>query len=464
MDNAPFWLEPLPLCERSPPQCVRLGDGTALFLHTPLHDQILAAKNTIDDVAPAGQWDDVKKITNSYEYVFLSLLKRQHRSIANIAPLSRSYFKMIELWDMIGLKDIPQPMMTAHTAEGPGGFLEAIQDRTAHRTPMYAMTLRSTERTIPGWRKSQQFLTRHPTIKILYGPDDTGNIYHLANQEAFAAATGGHADLYTADGGFDFSADFNGQETTVQRLLIAEALAGLRALKVEGTSTMILKMFDTKHRATLEIIWLLSICFDRVAFVKPHTSRPANSERYWIGRGYRGAPAWVLDLLRTLTATAAPNGWSQLFAEPPWPPSWLETVSVFQRMLELHQLSKIQLTLSLIQSTTREQIAALLLENIRNSRVWCQRHTVPINPKYAHLSDSALVSLNLEEALAPFQVSDGRTRSPESSRQLLTHHGSTAHPVLRTPTVPAWRSALPPSVRGVASSRTDEGTPPSTAP
>ncbi len=120
--------------------------------------------------------------------------------------------------------------MTSHSAEGPGGFLEAILDRIRPKhARMVAMTLRSTERTIPGWRKSQQFLTTYPNVLVTYGEDGTGNLYSLKNQDAFAKATNDHlgpglAHLYTADGGFDFSADFNGQETAVQRLLAAEAL------------------------------------------------------------------------------------------------------------------------------------------------------------------------------------------------------------------------------------------------
>jgi 23S rRNA U2552 (ribose-2'-O)-methylase RlmE/FtsJ len=461
MDNTPHWLVPVPHQDTSPDQACTVG-AAEIFLHTELHNQILAAKNEIDKIAPAGKWDDAKKITNPYEYVFLSLQRSQHRSMSAVAPLSRSYFKMLELWTVLNLSAILCPMRTAHTAEGPGGFLQAIQDRTGHTTAMTAMTLRSTERTIPGWRKSQQFLMAHPDVHITYGRDETGDLYVLDNQDAFAQS--GSADIYTADGGFDFSADYNGQENTVQRLLISEAYAGLRTLKPAPTSTMIIKMFDTKHRATLQFIWLLSSCFERSGFVKPHTSRPANSERYWVGQGYRGAPDWVLALLRRLVATPAPVGWNRLFVADPWSPEWLASVLTFQEELEREQLNKIQLTLNLIKATTRDQILQLLLTNVRNSRRWCTTNRVPINMRYAALSDAEIASQNLEEALIPFQASVARTDLREVSRLQLTHHGLTGTRPLLPPAGGAWRSALPASILGREPSQKAAETPPSSAP
>jgi len=463
MENKVHWLEPIPHQPIGPEQKLTLSNGPpVLTLHTPIHDRLIALKNEIDRVAPVGYWDDAKKITNPYEYIFLSLQRRMPWSIASIQPLSRSYFKMIELWDLLDLS----ATATAHSAEGPGGFLEAIQDRVTERgaIPMIAMTLKSTERTVPGWRKSHAFLQRYPDVHITYGHDHTGNLYSLANQDAFASyATEkiGKADVYTADGGFDFSADFNGQENTVQRLLIAEALAGLTTLKQGGT--MILKLFDMKSRATLEFIWTLSSCFDRTAIVKPHTSRPANSERYWIGSGLRATiPEWIIQLFRNLTATEAPAGWDHLFAtQPEYPVAWITEIQSFQEQVELHQFRTIQLTLNLIRAPTRDLVLELLTQNIKNSRTWCQRHHIPFNGRYRGLSDEQVALQNLEEALAPFQASVARTNSQGLSRPPQMHRAWISSPSPRPPTGLAWRTALPASVLGRAPLQTVGGNPPS---
>jgi hypothetical protein len=459
MENTVHWLETVPQQQNSPAQepTVSSVKEQPHHLHTPLHERLTALKNEIDHVAPVGYWDDAKKITNPYEYIFLSLQRRMPWSIAAIQPLSRSYFKMIEMWDLLDLS----ANSSSHSAEGPGGFLEAIQVRAGTKSPMVAMTLRSTERTVPGWRKSQSFLHNYPMVHITYGGDNTGNLYTLLNQDVFAAAAEqqGLAQLYTADGGFDFSADFNGQENTVQRLLIAEALAGLTTLQSGGT--MILKMFDTKSRATLEFLWALSSCFARTALVKPHTSRPANSERYWIGSGYRGAPEWLIQFFRTLTATEAPSGWTHLFKElPVFPPAWITGIQAFQEQVELHQFNKIQLTLNLIRTPSRDLIQELLIQNIRNSRNWCTQHRIPLNPRYNNLSDEQVASLNLEEALVPFQASVGRMNSPGLSRPPPTHRVLTSPPLQRPQAGPAWRTALPASVLGREPSQTASDTPP----
>ena len=467
MENTVYWLESIPSQLTSPTQKLTINTGDAVsLLHTPLHDRLIALKNEIDRVAPVGYWDDAKKITNPYEYIFLSLQRRMPWSISAIHPLSRSYFKMLEMWQLLGLS----ANATSHSAEGPGGFLEAIQDRVTVPIPMIAMTLKSNERSVPGWRKSQGFLKRYPEVVITYGADGTGNLYSLANQEAFAAQATEHirssgsnnkADIYTADGGFDFSADFNGQENTVQRLLIAEALAGLTTLAPGGT--MILKLFDMKNRATLEFIWTLSSCFAKTGMIKPHTSRPANSERYWIGSGFRGVvPDWILTLFQTMTATDASSGWDQLFAQTPeFPPAWITGIQAFQEQVELHQFNKIQLTLNLIKSPTRELIQDLLIQNIHNSRDWCQRHGITMNPRYNGLSDEQVALQNLEEALAPFQASVARTNLPGLFRPPPTHRAWISPPSQSPPAGPAWRTALPASVLGREPYQTVGGTPPS---
>jgi len=455
-----IWLEPVapqPTCPY--PVAPEPGPGQLAF-HTTRHDELLRLKAEIEAVHPDGVWDDAKKITNPYEYVFLSLQKRMHRSIAAIQPLSRSYFKMLEIWDFLGLRSVS---CTSHTAEGPGGFLEAIQHR-APATKSIAMTLRSTERTVPGWRKSQAFLREHPTVHVTYGADNTGNLYNLANQTAFAAAARSHlshpADLYTADGGFDFSNDYNGQENTVQRLLAAEALAGFLTLRPGGT--MVLKVFDTKNRGTLELLWALSTCFERTLLLKPHTSRPANSERYWIGCQRRSTiPDWVLQLLRTLTATDAPNGWNRLFADACLPEKWVTDMTDYQERIELQQTMNIQITLNVLREPARPIVLDLLRINIRASRLWCTAHGIAENRLSAGQTDDQLAALNLEEALGPFLGGGGRRSSPGRFPQTPTHHGSSFAPPPRPPTGPAWRSALPESIVGRTPSQTTLDTPPS---
>ena len=148
--------------------------GLALFhrstICTPESRALQHCKAGITGFYEEGKWDDYKKITNPFEYVFLSWNRRSSYSVATRQPLSRSYFKMIELWKRIGLREHLKPLVgatgglvTAHSAEGPGGFIEAciysaMRNDWAFQAAT-AITLRSEAKNVPGWRKAAKFLT-----------------------------------------------------------------------------------------------------------------------------------------------------------------------------------------------------------------------------------------------------------------------------------------------------------------
>jgi hypothetical protein len=70
-------------------------------------------------------WDIFKKYTNPYEYIHTSVPFKK-KCISKHKPLSRSYFKMIEIINTFNLFFDSKPIRTFHLAEGPGGFIEAI--------------------------------------------------------------------------------------------------------------------------------------------------------------------------------------------------------------------------------------------------------------------------------------------------------------------------------------------------
>ena len=225
------------------------------------------AKEEITMYYEQGQWDDYKKITNPYEYIFLSWNRRTSRSVATRSPLSRSYFKMIEFWKYANLtKELSilaaGGLKTAHSAEGPGGFLEAIAvmaDKIGwNYLECHAMTLKSTTKHVPGWRKAVTFLETHPNVHISYGKDDTGNILQKENRTHFLEECK-KVHLYTADGGFDFSGDYSAQEDSIFSLLVAEILIGIQCLQKGGV--MIIKCFDTTEKQTLDLLWMTCSLF-----------------------------------------------------------------------------------------------------------------------------------------------------------------------------------------------------------
>jgi hypothetical protein len=362
------------------------GATGPLILATPESRALQVVKNQIDLFYEEGKWDDYKKITNPYEYIFLSWNRRSSHSVAIRQPLSRSYFKMIEMWKRMELDTALESLVerdgglvTAHAAEGPGGFIEACavsatrNDWTFQRAT--AITLRSEAKNVPGWRKAARFLESHSQIHIHDGADGTGNILRGENQAAFVATVrathpeGVH--LFTADGGFDFSSDYNAQEDSVFPLLLAEIVLGLKTLAKGGA--LVVKCFDTKEAPTLQLLWLASRAFTTWGVVKPRTSRAGNAERYLIGKGFHGD---VDDILAVLDAYQAAATFTRPILEidcPSWRP-FLAKMADLQERIEHVEIEVIQETLRLIRHTEPSVIRLLVRANVQRSIDWCREH------------------------------------------------------------------------------------------
>jgi 23S rRNA U2552 (ribose-2'-O)-methylase RlmE/FtsJ len=269
------------------------------------NEEIEILKESIQPFDKTELWDLAKRITNPYELISthssrLSLPK----SISCIYPLSRSYFKMIEILTQLNFFDRHKvaKLKSLHICEGPGGFIEAFYSMADNKRRIiqssYAMTLKSTHMIIPGWRRASSFLQKHQTVQLIYGPTKTGNIYEDCNQDECVKYSGSGVQLVTADGGFDFSEDFHAQEKTILRLLVCSSLILLRSVGIEGD--IVLKLFDCNSPMTRDIITLLASCFQQWTLYKPVTSRPCNSEWYFIGKSAVRTRTPVINILTKL--------------------------------------------------------------------------------------------------------------------------------------------------------------------
>jgi len=149
----------------------------------------------------------------------------------------------------------------------------------------YGITLVNDDPICPGWRKTKTFLEANPNVIIETGADNTGNLISLQNYEHCISKYKNKMDIITADGGFDFSVDFNNQENIAIPLILSEVFYALALQKKGGT--FILKIFDIFHKPTIDILYLLSYYYSSVSVMKPYTSRIANSEKYVICQGFK---------------------------------------------------------------------------------------------------------------------------------------------------------------------------------
>lgn len=407
----------------------------------PLENRSLQqAKNEINLFYQEGKWDDYKKVTNPYEYIFLSWNRRSSRSVATRQPLSRSYFKMIEMWRRLDLTNELAPLVrastgiglrTAHAAEGPGGFIEAcliMATQNMITLPDWgyvgsdAITLRSEAKNVPGWRKAVKFLAYWPQVIIRDGDDGTGNILLKANQDNFVRATRlRHPDgvhIYTADGGFDFSSDYNAQEDSIFPLLLAEAIIGLKVLGKGGC--MIIKCFDTTEQPTIDLLWLLSRAFRTWGITKPHTSRSGNAERYFVGKGYLASSSDILELLDSYQAKQ--QFLFPILAQPVPCDSWRQTMDLIKQLqtdIEQMEIVVIRQTLDLIKITDPNVIKNLVRENVLRSIEWCEIHGEDITASWVNDLDTNVAKetqdllniLNPPQHNVPYSYTNWNNRS-----------------------------------------------------
>jgi 23S rRNA U2552 (ribose-2'-O)-methylase RlmE/FtsJ len=180
---------------------------------------------------------------NTYVPALASMNDYKKKGVAKYKPLSRAYYKMLEMIHSFYLiSNYEGPIKCFHLAEGPGGFIEALLKTRKCSSDMYVgMTLLddNNDDNIPAWKKSQHFLRENPNVSLEYGKDGTGNILSLENLDYCREKYGSSMDIITGDGGFDFSDDYSNQENNIIKLLFAQIVFAL---------TMQMLILDGEHQ------------------------------------------------------------------------------------------------------------------------------------------------------------------------------------------------------------------------
>ena len=260
-----------------------LSNEEEIFMSNSLNHYLSNIKQQIDEYS--NYWDYYKKLTNPYEFIHTQVPEIKI-SICKYKPLSRSFFKMIEIINTFSFLCEKNTINCFHLAEGPGGFIEAFNYKRNNKDDKYyGMTLISDDINIPSWKKSSHFINNNNNVIIEYGSTKTGDLFMKENLLYCNDNYANTMDYITADGGFDFSVDFNKQEELSMKLIIAQIFFAIIMQKEGGN--FVLKIFDIFKLKTVEIIFLLSNIYDYVYIYKPYTSRVANSEKYVICKNYK---------------------------------------------------------------------------------------------------------------------------------------------------------------------------------
>ena len=333
-------------------------------------------------------WDIFKKYTNPYEYIHTSVPFKK-KCISKYKPLSRSYFKMIEIINTFNLFFDSKQIRTFHLAEGPGGFIEAIAGLRKCSNDIYiGMTIidDNQDPNIPGWKKSDTFLRQNNNVYIETGIDNTGDILSLDNFVYVKDTYASSMDLITADGGFDFSIDFNNQEINIAKLLFGQIAYAIIMQKKCGT--FILKVFDCFMNHTIDLLYILSSFYDKVYIMKPNTSRYANSEKYIICKGFlftsceQFYPFFYRAFEKMTLSTFQNNNFHiNRFISIPIPYSFLIKLEEYNAIIGQQQIENIHYTISLIENKHKqEKIDNLIKTNIQKCIQWCTKYNIPYHP------------------------------------------------------------------------------------
>ncbi|KAJ3021239.1 hypothetical protein HKX48_008944 [Thoreauomyces humboldtii] len=249
----------------------------SLFCDKEIVDDLISTKLRIGAVAPSDLYR-ARTLANPYESIGRSIF------------VNRSAVKMANLDAMCRFRDAPirtgsSELRFVDVCAGPGGFTEYMLWRARQRKVRargWGMTLRG-----PQDFALDDIAKLEPKIRDLfvpfYGEKDTGDVYSDTHLRGFADrirtdTDDKGVDLVMGDGGFNVDGDELNQEDHSRQLILCQIVIMFMTLRKKGDFTV--KVFDTYHPFTVQLLYILYRYFDKMAIIKPFTSRPANAERY----------------------------------------------------------------------------------------------------------------------------------------------------------------------------------------
>jgi hypothetical protein len=307
------------------------------------------------DIVDINKWEKFKKLQNDFEYIYTS--SNKSKNIADIIPVSRSYFKIHEIIKDFNINELEY---CACIAEGPGGFINCLLNDENIKT-IFGITLLSNDRKIPFW--SSKLLNNSKINLNKY--KNTGDIYIKKTSDNFINNSK-KCELVTSDGGFDYSTDYNKQELLSYKLIYSEIYIALNIQKDNGI--FILKVFDIFYNKTIQLLYLLYLSYNEVFIYKPTVSRISNSEKYIVCKGFKGFNKEIIDILSKYY-----NNVDNLYIEIPI--EFIDIIKEYNNVFVQNQINYINEILKFDCRNINERIKL----QVKYSKEWCEKYDIPIN-------------------------------------------------------------------------------------
>jgi len=345
------------------------------IIYKTLSKKIYLLKNQIDEYIDI--WDKIKKISNPYELIYINY----RDGISNVFPISRSFFKMIELLNKYQLLENNFNNI-ACLAEGPGGFIEALDYYSNNKNikiNVHGITLSPANRGIPSWKKIYNIKNTNKKISVTYGNlYDKDDLIKFKNTHFLKHK----ASLVTADGGIDYSADYNKQEQLSYKIIFSEIVTSFMILKMGGN--FVCKFFDVFSTVTLKLLKLIDMYFDDLKIDKPKTSRVLNSEKYIIATGFKGIKKDDLNKLINLIENIDENTIN--INEIKLNNKFIHTWHIINDLICGKQIKHLNLAIGFAKQKISDKDREVIVnEQIKNAKKWCINNDIPLNIKSNYL-------------------------------------------------------------------------------
>lgn len=351
---------------------------TTYTYNKDLCDKLKMIKCKIDDTV---DWDKMKKLSNPYELIHSSTTNcKNNKSIPCVNPISRSYFKLIEIMKIYSLVSTTSSTNMIAVAEGPGGFIESFicRNKSFEDDRVYGITLPPSTKCIPSWDK----LTTLYSTKNLH--TSYGNIYNISEINTFVSNIRTKSQFITADGGFDYSNDFNGQETQSCRIILAELIICFKCQAIGGN--FVCKFFDLFNILTVKLVYILKKLYTNFYIYKPVTSRPANSERYIICKGFIGISDELLKNLENIL-----EQWED---DKIYDISGITLDNEFNNYIQKHNISFVSNQIKYLDKTlvltknnpSKYNYNKIISQQVLNATNWCRMYGLELNRTSKYLT------------------------------------------------------------------------------
>ena len=359
-----------------------------IIISKSLAKYLNSMKGQIDNYI--NEWDIYKKYTNTYEYIHTAI-PFSKLSVCKLKPLSRSFYKLIEILNSLNMDFTNEPIKSFHLAEGPGGFIEALitqreyNNKNYQNDIYYGMTLIDEDENVPSWKKSKHFLSKHQNVKLVYGDDNTGNLLNVDNLWYCYNNYKNSIDFITGDGGFDFSVNFNQQERLSTNLIFAQIVYAIAMQKKGGS--FIIKIFDIFTQVTIDLLYILSSLYEKCYIIKPYTSRYANAEKYVVCKRFKLDNTYDIvkkfseffDTINTETSISR-------FLNINVPYLYINKIEDINAILGQQQLENILSTLHLLDNNKPEKLDTIKKNNIQKCIQWCIKNRMPYHKNINQLN------------------------------------------------------------------------------